>query len=81
MPLGCAKSLQIQSHNMTGDELKKLDRRTQFETGLTGTPYATDRSICFPESDSQNSGMISALPKWQLLTQIRITPRLPFAFD
>lgn len=43
MPLICAKSPRIQSHDRIGDEPEKLNRRTQFETGLTGTPYATNR--------------------------------------
>jgi hypothetical protein len=45
MPLICAKSHRIQNHNTTSDELEMLDRLAQFETGLTGTPYATGRSI------------------------------------
>lgn len=42
MPLICAKSLTIQRHYRKGDGSEKLDRRPQFETGLTGTPYAVD---------------------------------------
>jgi hypothetical protein len=45
MPQMGAKLLRIQHHDRTSDELEKLDRQTQFETGLTGTPYATGRSI------------------------------------
>jgi uncharacterized protein (DUF2126 family) len=45
MPLFCAKSARIQRHDGIAKEAEWLDRRTQFETGLTGTPYATDRSI------------------------------------
>jgi hypothetical protein len=43
MPLTCAKSLRIQLHARKSDESEKLDRQTQFETGLTSTPYATNR--------------------------------------
>lgn len=46
MPLACAKSRRIQRNNRTGDELEKLDRQTQFETGLTGTPYAALQLSC-----------------------------------
>lgn len=41
MPLICAKPPQIQHHDRIGYESQKLDRQVQFETGLTGTPYAT----------------------------------------
>ncbi len=30
----------FQRHDRKGDGSEKLDRRPQFETGLTGTPYA-----------------------------------------
>lgn len=43
MPLICVKSRRIQRHDGIHDESEQLDRRTQFETGLTGTPYATNR--------------------------------------
>ena len=43
MPLICAKSHRNQNHNSTVDEPEKLDKQTHFETGLTGTPYATNR--------------------------------------
>jgi hypothetical protein len=48
------KFLRIQRHDWTDKWLKQLDGRTQFETGLTGTPYATDRNfiilICNPKT-------------------------------
>jgi hypothetical protein len=69
MPLICAKSLRNQNHNRTGDESEKLDRSTQFETGLTGTPYATCRN-------SYRSDLKTESGKkwvWQLLNQIRLT--------
>jgi hypothetical protein len=43
MPLIGAKSQLIQNHGRTGDEPEMLARATQFETGLTGTPYAAMR--------------------------------------
>lgn len=45
MPLDCAKSRRFQRHDGVDVESEQLDRRAQFETGLTGTPYATDRRI------------------------------------
>jgi hypothetical protein len=42
-PLIGAKSSRIQRHYGLDDESEMLDRRTQFETGLTGTPYAAMR--------------------------------------
>jgi len=44
MPLIGEKSQLIQNHDRTGDEPEMLARATQFETGLTGTPYATCRT-------------------------------------
>lgn len=45
------------------------------------TPYATDRSINFPESVNRNSDMMSAPGKWQLPIQIRVALRMPIASD
>lgn len=42
MPLDCAKSPRFQRHDGVDVGSEQLDRGTQFETGLTGTPYAVD---------------------------------------
>jgi hypothetical protein len=59
MPQMGAKLLRIQHDDRTSDELEKLDRQTQFETGLTGTPHATDRSIYSPKYAMRNSEITS----------------------
>jgi len=50
MPLIGAKSLLIQYHDRTRIESDNLDRETQFEIGLTGTPYATNRGWNWPNT-------------------------------
>lgn len=62
MPLIGAKSLLIQYHDRTRIESENLDQEMQSETGLTGTPYATNCS-----RKASSSGRFG---KWQLPRQI-----------
>jgi hypothetical protein len=61
VPPSAKKSVQNQHHTLTHFRDEELAHRMQFDTGLTGTPYATDRSINSAESACKFRVIASAL--------------------